>query len=180
VSRGRSGAAARCSRWEPHRVRNVACGRHPNPSRGAQIPGRQRTPYGTTAAFDIAAQPAGRLLAGAGAAVLLVSLFLRWFSDEGFAQSGWDAHDGDKLVGLFAVAALVVVGLEVFGSELALPLERADVLAACGALSLLVVVLRLVDQSRFGPGIWLALVASTALMAGGLLERAAARPRPQR
>jgi hypothetical protein len=149
-------------------------------SRGAQIPGRQRRPYGTTPAFDIAAQPTGRLLAGAGAAVLLVSLFLRWFSDEGFAQSGWDAHDGDRLVALFAVVALAVVGLEVFGSQLALPVERADLLAACGVLSLLVVVLRLLDQSRFGPGIWLALVASAAVTAGGLLERGAARPRRRR
>jgi hypothetical protein len=109
--------------------------------------------------------------------VLLVSLFLRWFSDEGYAQSGWDAHAGDRLVALFAIVALVVVGLEVFGARLALPLERADLLAGCGALSLLVVVLRLLDQSRFGPGIWLALVASSALTVGGLLERRVARPR---
>jgi hypothetical protein len=149
-------------------------------SLGAEISRRSRRPYGTSPAFDIAAQPAGRLLAGAGAAVLLVSLFLRWFSDRGYAQSGWDAHDGDKLVALFAVAALAVVGLEVFGSELALPLERADLLAGAGALSLLVVVLRLLDQSQFGPGIWLALAASAALTAGGLLERRATRPRARR
>ena len=38
--------------------------------------------------------------------MLLISLFLDWFGAGGYSETGWDAFDGDKLVGLFALVAL--------------------------------------------------------------------------
>jgi hypothetical protein len=111
--------------------------------------------------FDPAAVPRSRWLAGGGALVLLVSLFLDWFGENGYSQTGWDAYDGDRLIALLAVVAIVVVGLDVFDVQ---------VRFTCGSLSLFVVVLRLIDLSGFGPGIYLAFLASAALTAGGWIE----------
>jgi hypothetical protein len=120
--------------------------------------------------FDPAAVPTSRWLAGGGALVLLISLFLDWFGTAGYSETGWDALDGDKLVGLFALVALVLVGLELFGATISLPVEPALVVLACGALSLLIIVLRFIDLSGFKYGIFVALLSAAALTVGGWLE----------
>jgi hypothetical protein len=120
--------------------------------------------------FDPATVPRSRWLAGGGALVLLVSLFLDWFGANGYSQTGWDAFDGDRLIGLFAVVAIAVVGLDVFDLGLRLPVGAAGVLFACGALSWFIVVLRLIDLSDFKLGIYVAFLASAALTAGGWIE----------
>ena len=120
--------------------------------------------------FDPATVPPGRWLAGGGALALLVSLFLDWFGANGYSQTGWDAFDGDRLIGLFAVVALAVVGLEVFAVRVRLPVDEASILLACGGLSLFIVVLRLIDLSGFEVGIYVAFLASAALAAGGWIE----------
>jgi hypothetical protein len=121
--------------------------------------------------FDSASVPPSRWLAGGGALALLISLFLDWFGVDGYSQTGWDAFTGDKLIGLFAVVAIVLVGLDLFGAALELPVDPAQLLLGCGALSLLIVVLRLIDLSHFKVGIFVALLAAAALTAGGWLEQ---------
>jgi hypothetical protein len=121
--------------------------------------------------FDPATVPASRWLAGGGALVLLISLFLDWFGGGGYSETGWDALDGDKLVGLFALVALVLVGLELFGATISLPVEPALVVLGCGALSLLIIVLRFIDLSGFKYGIFVAFLAAAALTVGGWLEQ---------
>jgi hypothetical protein len=120
--------------------------------------------------FDPATVPLSRWLSGGGALVLLISLFLSWFDTDGYAQTGWDAFDGDRLIALFAVVAIVLVGLDLFGAVLRLPVDPALVLIGCGGLSLFVVVLRLIDLSHFEAGIYVAFLAAAVLTAGGWLE----------
>ena len=120
--------------------------------------------------FDPATVPSSRWLAGGGALVLLISLFLDWFGAGGYSETGWDALDGDKLVGLFALVALVLIGLELFGAKLSLPVDPSLVVLACGALSLMIIVLRFIDLSNFKYGIVIALLAAIALTVGGWLE----------
>ena len=120
--------------------------------------------------FDPATVPSSRWLAGGGALVLLISLFLDWFGADGYSETGWDALDGDKLVGLFALVALVIIGLELFGATLSLPVDPSLVVLACGALSLMIIVLRFIDLSNFKYGIFIALLAAIALTVGGWLE----------
>jgi hypothetical protein len=126
--------------------------------------------------FDPATVPTSRWLAGGGALVLLISLFLNWFGAGGYSQTGWEAYGGDKLVGLFALVALVLIGLELFGARISLAVEPALVVLACGVLSLLIIILRFIDLSGFEYGIYVAFLAAVALTAGGWLEqREAAR-----
>jgi hypothetical protein len=120
--------------------------------------------------FDPATVPRSRWLAGGGALVLLVSLFLDWFGANGYSQTGWDAFDGDRLVGVFAVVAIAIVGLDVFDVRLRLPVDEARVLVTCGGLSWFIVVLRLIDLSDFQLGIYVAFLASAALTAGGWIQ----------
>jgi hypothetical protein len=121
--------------------------------------------------FDPATVPPGRWLAGGGALVLLISLFLDWFGAGGYSETGWDAYEGDKLVGVFALVALVLIGLELFGARLSLAVEPALVVLACGLLSLLIIILRFIDLSGFEYGIYVALLGAAALTAGGWLEQ---------
>jgi hypothetical protein len=121
--------------------------------------------------FDPASVPPSRWLAGGGALVLLISLFLDWFGSGGYSQTGWDALDGDKLVGLFAIVALLLIGLELFDARISLPVEPSLVVLACGALSLLIIVLRFIDLSGFKFGIYVAFLAAAALTVGGWLEQ---------
>jgi hypothetical protein len=121
--------------------------------------------------FDPASVPPSRWLAGGGALVLLISLFLDWFGAGGYSQTGWDALDGDKLVGLFAIVALLLIGLELFDARISLPVEPSLVVLACGALSLMIIVLRFIDLSGFKFGIYVAFLAAAALTVGGWLEQ---------
>jgi hypothetical protein len=125
--------------------------------------------------FDPASVPPSRWLAGGGALVLLISLFLDWFGSGGYSQTGWDALDGDKLVGLFAIVALLLIGLELFDARISLPVEPSLVVLACGALSLMIIVLRFIDLSGFKFGIYVAFLAAAALTVGGWLEQRDAR-----
>jgi hypothetical protein len=115
--------------------------------------------------------PTSRWLAGGGALVLLISLFLDWFGAGGYSQTGWDALDGDKLIGLFALVALVIVGLELFGAAISLPVAPSLIVLACGGLSLMIIVLRFIDLSNFKYGIFVAFLAAVALTIGGWLEQ---------
>jgi hypothetical protein len=121
--------------------------------------------------FDPATVPTSRWLAGGGALVLLISLFLDWFGASGYSQTGWDALAGDKLIGVFALVALVLIGLELFGARISLPVEPALIVLGCGALSLLIIILRFIDLSNFRYGIYVAFLAAAALTAGGWLEQ---------
>jgi hypothetical protein len=136
-----------------------------------------RTPHGVRASpFDVGAVPPARWLSGIGALVLLVSLFMEWYSGNGYPQNGWDAFDGDKLVGLFAVVAIAAIGLDLLEIDLGLPVTTGQLLALCGGLSLFVVVLRLIDLSHRGNGLYLAFLAALALTAGGVLEARGSTP----
>jgi hypothetical protein len=120
--------------------------------------------------FDPKTVPLSLWLAGGGALVLLVSLFLSWFGTNGYTQTGWDAFDGDRLIALFALVAIALVGLDLFDTPVRLPVDPALVLTGCGGLSLFIVVLRLIDLSDFKAGIYVAFLAAAALTAGGWLE----------
>ena len=109
---------------------------------------------------------AGDVLAGLGALLVLIALFLEWFG----GASAWEAFELLDLV--LALLALAVVAAVVAAPDLA---QRA--LAPLGALLLLFVVVQLLepppafsDNDDLGTGAWMALAGSLLVLAGGLLR----------
>ena len=125
-------------------------------------------------AFDPAAVRRGLWFAGGGALVLAISVFLRYLGRSGFNVSGWDAWDSVKVVFFLALVALVVVLAQLFLSEVALPASPPMILFACGAVSLVILLMHLVDAlSSLGDlayGFLVALLAAIALTYGAYLE----------
>ena len=133
---------------------------------GAGLPGGART-------LD-----AGLLLIGLGAIVLLISLFLEWYSPNAEA---WDVFEvWDLVLAALAVAALVAVaGRLGFGAP-----RPASWLIGASAAALLIVLYALIDPPPVadaigdagggfgdpGTGLWLALAATVLMAAGTLLS----------
>jgi hypothetical protein len=116
---------------------------------------------------------AGPAIAAAGAAVLLLSLFVEWFSP---GLSAWGAFEALDV--LLAVLALAALGLAL--ARLREP-DPGDgrILLGLGGVALLAVLVQLVDpppllddDRELGPGAWLALVASALVIAGGVVSAA--------
>ena len=108
----------------------------------------------------------GEVLAGLGALLLLVALFLEWFD----GASAWEAFETlDLVLALLALAVLAVVAgvSDVLGARLLAPL---------GALLLFVIVVQLVEpppavgEGELGAGSWLGLAGAGLVLVGGALR----------
>ncbi|MEA2194978.1 MAG: hypothetical protein QOG42_1412, partial [Solirubrobacteraceae bacterium] len=130
------------------------------------IAGPARTPN------DVRSIEAGMLLIGAGAILLLVSLFLEWY------QPGVDAWEifevWDLVLAVLAVVTLVAVASRLgFG-----PPRPASWIIGPALAALVIVVYLLVNPPPLTPdidgdpstGLWLALAASVLMTAGALLS----------
>jgi hypothetical protein len=153
-------------------------------------------------AFDPASVPRSVWISAGGALVLLISVFLNWYTakasvDIGGASSsfstsisGWDAT---KLVSLLivlaALATIAAYAIELFAPHVTLPFPAWMIAGAAGALSVLLILFRIVNKpdkvddvssADFGGavsasagtafGIWLALIAAIAVVVGAYLR----------
>lgn len=117
---------------------------------------------------DARSLEAGVLLIGAGAILLLISLFLEWYRP---GVDAWEAFEAwDLVLALLAIGALVATASRLgYGP----PRPSSWLLAPAGA-ALLIVVFAILDPppavlgigGHPGTGLWLAL-ASAAIMTGG-------------
>lgn len=111
---------------------------------------------------------AAAVLSGAGAAVLLISLFFPWYAP-GF--SAWSAFEVLDL--LLAALSLAAVSAVASGPDAESPLGRRS-LPVLGALALVVVVSQLidhppaVDSNDLEAGAWMGFAGAVLLAAGGL------------
>ena len=139
----------------------------------------------------------GDVVAGVSGAILLLSLFLTWYSrDEGFVEfdySGWAALSFiDVLLFLAAAVAVAVAVLRALGAlPPRLPVSPGLAVLALGGLALLLVLFRLADVPDYvdlglaegvsrGVGIFLALLAAAGVALGGWLTwNEEGRPRPE-
>lgn len=120
-------------------------------------------------------------VAGIGALILLISVFLSWYSVSGIGISGWDGTKWSILVLLCAMGAIAIVVLRVVDVDLgALPFPIAYVMLGLGGLSTLIVVLKIllrpggsllgaVYRVGISYGIFVSLIASVAVLVGGIL-----------
>jgi hypothetical protein len=152
---------------------------------------------GSGGGFDASNVPNSVWISLGGAVVLLISVFLNWYSvsaDLGgaaealgvgsFSQdvSGTDATDLAWLVFLLAAVVIAAWCIELFADTITLPFPAFMIAGAAGALSALVILFRIFDKP--GPdipegvgidigtsyGIWLALIASIVVMVGAYLR----------
>jgi hypothetical protein len=143
----------------------------------------------------------GEMIAAAGGLVLLVCMFLPWFSGElsgrGRAAvivpttTGWESYSG-----VLDITFVVLAGLPIAiaiaranDSSLPLPIEQGALLMAAGALLFVIVVLRLIDPPQpldvAIPGLefdttrklaaFAAALAAAAIAVGGYLQRSMRR-----
>lgn len=116
-------------------------------------------------------------VSGIGAIILLISVFLEWYkvSVMGFSAggSGLDATKLCIIIILAALAAIAIVILRIADVDLdAIPVPMSFVMMGLGGISALIVILRiLIHQKGLGVsyGIFISLVASAAVIVGGVL-----------
>jgi hypothetical protein len=138
--------------------------------------------------FDPAAVSRPNWIAAGGSLILLISVFLSWYSYSvkgggAFAgasakQNGWDSGIGAKLVALLALIALAAIAVEMFATNVTLPLPSSLIVLGAGGLSVLLVLLKLVVKPDdhgvvnigLAYGIFVSLIAAALTTYGGYLK----------
>ena len=120
--------------------------------------------------MDLRRLRAGELVAGAAGLALLVSLFLAWYD----GRSGWESLGAlDVLLAVVALSALAIPIVTAAYRVPALPLAHQSLTTLVGGGALLLVVARVLNlpdwaTAREG-GLWVALLATVGVVAGGLI-----------
>jgi hypothetical protein len=115
--------------------------------------------------------------------VLMLSPFMNWYSGSGLGVSlsvtGWHTGVLGKLVFFIGLAVVVLVATRARGFDLPGSVPESLVVLGLGALATVFVLIRVISipdavlpaDSR-GIGLWIALLASLGVVAGGLLRAA--------
>ena len=118
---------------------------------------------------------AGAALAATGAVVLLVSLFLDWYGDDGEAYTAWTLFEVIDLL----LAGIGLLALSTFLSRSGIEPRLPDLpLLLLGGLALVLTASQLIDgppavavgESDLQTGAWLALAGSALLLAGAFMS----------
>jgi hypothetical protein len=115
--------------------------------------------------------------------VLALSSFMGWYAGSGvgvkLAVIGWHSGVLGKLVFFVGLAVLAVVALHELGFELPPAIPESLLVLSLGALAAIFVLIRIISipdsvlpADGRGIGIWIALIASLGVIAGGLLRAA--------
>ena len=115
--------------------------------------------------------------------VLAVSAFTDWYAGQGvgvkLAVIGWHTGVLGKLVFFIGFAVVAIIALRVAGMGLPASAPESLIILALGALSSVFVLIRVISipdsvlpADGRGIGIWISLVASFCVIAGGLLQAA--------
>jgi hypothetical protein len=126
--------------------------------------------------FDASSVKRSTWIAGAGAVVLLISVFLSWWkvtvlSSVSVSASGWDTGALGKLV--FFVALIAIALVVVDHQKVDMPVPVGTALVVAGALAVLLVIIRFIDTPDGVDrawGLYVAFLASLALTYGGWLK----------
>lgn len=124
------------------------------------------------------------LIAAGGGVLLFISLFLKWFGAEGFDETvtGWEVFSLVDIV--LAAIALVVAGIGAMlatGNTANLPAAPGSIVTTASLIAFGIVAANALDpfegiETKFG--VWLAVLATLAMIFGGMqLGRAPAAPR---
>jgi formate hydrogenlyase subunit 4 len=113
----------------------------------------------------------GQLIAGAGGALLIVSLFLPWTDAEGVSRTGWEALSTADV--LLVIAGLVAILAAITGGRIGVFRPDVSLNGATDLFGVVATVLvawylafELPEGATPEAGAFLALIASTAIMGG--------------
>ena len=129
----------------------------------------------------------GEIVAGVAGAVLLLSLFLEWYTVRGRAEglTAWGAFAFvDLLVCLVALLGIALAVSQVAGRGPALPVAIGVITATLGLAATLLVLYRILNQPGpndaigVGAGAWIGLAACLGVFLGAWLSLSDERPRP--
>src|SRR5690242_15996602 len=99
----------------------------------------------------------GAVAAGVGGIVLIISLFLNWFSASGFGQNGWEFFSiTDIVLFLLGLAAIGYAALELTGRPVNLPFGRHRALTTIGVITTTITLVFLLEGSDQAVGLILA------------------------
>jgi hypothetical protein len=124
---------------------------------------------------------AGDRIAWISGLILALSSFMDWYSGSGLgvklAVIGWHTGTAGKVVFFIGVAVVAIEAFRAFGFELPATLPDGIVIIALGGLATVLVLIRVINipdamlpaDSR-GIGLWVSLIASLGIVAGGLLR----------
>jgi hypothetical protein len=126
---------------------------------------------------------AGERITWVAGLILALSSFMDWYAGSGvgvkLAVIGWHSGVLGKLVFFLGLAVVVIVALRETGLELPPSVPESLVVLALGALAAIFVLIRIISipdavlpADGRGIGIWISLLASLAVIAGGLLRAA--------
>ncbi len=124
--------------------------------------------------FDPSTVSRSTWIAAGGSLVLFISVFFSWYSYAGFSFDGWGHVDTAKIVALLALISLAALVIELFVSNVTLPLPASLIVIAAGGLSVLLVMLKIVDKPdshlSLAWGIFVSLIAAAVTTYGGYLK----------
>ena len=123
----------------------------------------------------------GELITRVGAIVLALSVFMGWYAGPGTGVTlsviGWHTGLIGKLVLLIGLATLLVTSLQRLGLRLPPTMPEPLVVIGLGALSTVFILIRVISipdavlpADGRGVGLWIALIASLTVIAGGILR----------
>jgi uncharacterized protein DUF2510 len=111
------------------------------------------------------------LIAAAGGAVLVISLFLNWISIGDASASGWETFDFvDIVLFVIGISAAVVGGAHAMGAAPPVPWLRPELLKWDGVVAVTIALTFIVEGDNLAFGAFLGVLAALAILAGGILS----------
>lgn len=124
---------------------------------------------------------AGELLAAAGAILVIVSLFERWYEGPSGELDAWDTFGPAMLLLLLATAAAIGLVLSTIAERsVAVPVALAVWSVLLGLIAVIAAVVRVAERPQHAThvciGAWLALAGAVAILVGAWLALRDERP----
>lgn len=124
--------------------------------------------------MDLRRLRAGEWIAGVGGLVLLVALFLPWYSDDGGSRTGWQSLGAlDIVLAAVALAALAIPLVTAMQRVPAVSLAHESLTTLVGLLAVVLVLIRVLNMPDWATerewGLWVALAATVGIVIGGLI-----------
>jgi heme A synthase len=124
--------------------------------------------------MDLRRLRAGEWIAGISGLVLLMALFLPWYSDADGSRTGWQSLGAlDVVLAVVALAALAIPVVTALERAPAVPLAHESLTTLIGFLTVVLVLIRVLNMPDWATerewGLWVALAATLGIVTGGLI-----------